>query len=168
MLWNFGLTLRIVLILAVMLARSKDAEARFFVWTALVIFLICCVVIFTPWEWDNMKLMMWSWLVIAPYIWTNLIAGLQLPARAALWFVLFFREPSRSPADWTPAMATPLPDDRSWTPGSTPLRTFRRKPVLPARRTTITPSFFSDGKWPAGTRGTSGVMGLNSARNSRS
>ena len=90
LLWNFGLTLPIVLVLAAMLVRTKDAEARFFVWTALLIFLICCVVIFTPWEWDNMKLMMWSWLVIAPYIWTNLIAGLQLTARAALCFVLFF------------------------------------------------------------------------------
>ena len=90
LLWNFGLTLPVVLALTVVLARSKDAEARCFVGSALIIFLMCCAVIFTPWEWDNMKLMMWSWLVIAPYLWTNLMAGLQLPARAALCFVLFF------------------------------------------------------------------------------
>ncbi len=89
-LWNFGLTLPAILALAVLLARGKEAEARCFVWSALAIFLMCCVVIFTPWEWDNMKLMMWSWLVIAPYLWTNLIARLQLSARVALCFVLFF------------------------------------------------------------------------------
>ncbi|MEI6336999.1 MAG: hypothetical protein WCQ57_00265 [Verrucomicrobiota bacterium] len=90
LLWNFGLTLPLVLILAVRLGRSQDADARAFVWAALMIFLICCAVIFTPWDWDNMKLMMWSWLVVAPYLWTNLIAGLHLPVRAAICFVLFF------------------------------------------------------------------------------
>ncbi|MFZ4681893.1 MAG: hypothetical protein ACOYMS_05295, partial [Terrimicrobiaceae bacterium] len=90
LLWNFGLTLPVVLALAIVVARNKDAEARCLVGSALLIFLICCVVVFTPWEWDNMKLMMWSWLVVAPYLWTNLISGLQLPARAAICFVLFF------------------------------------------------------------------------------
>jgi hypothetical protein len=37
-----------------------------------------------------MKLMMWCWLVLAPYLWTLVIRPLQWPAQAALCFVLFF------------------------------------------------------------------------------
>jgi hypothetical protein len=87
---NFGLALPLMLALGLMLVRDKDAEARCFVWTALAVFAICCVVIFAPWEWDNMKLMMWSWLVMAPYIWSKIIAPLKLPPRAAVCMLLFF------------------------------------------------------------------------------
>ncbi len=73
-----------------MLFLSKDNEARCFVWTAVCIFALCCIVSFAPWEWDNMKLMLWSWLVIAPYLWTKVIAKMNLAARVAVCVVLFF------------------------------------------------------------------------------
>ena len=88
--WNFGLTLPLSLVLAFMLFLSKDNEARCFVWTAVCIFALCCIVSFAPWEWDNMKLMLWSWLVIAPYLWTKVIAKMNLAARGAVCVVLFF------------------------------------------------------------------------------
>ena len=37
-----------------------------------------------------MKLMLWSWLVIAPYLWKKILAPLRLPARAAVCLALFF------------------------------------------------------------------------------
>ena len=67
--WNFGLALPLSLLLAVALYSDRDIEARCFVWAASAVFAACCVFIFAPWEWDNMKLMLWSWLVIAPYLW---------------------------------------------------------------------------------------------------
>jgi hypothetical protein len=88
--WNFGLTLPLTLLLVFVLFRSKDNEARCFVWTAVGIFGLCGIVSFAPWEWDNMKLMLWSWLVIAPYLWTKIIAKMNLAARVAVCFVLFF------------------------------------------------------------------------------
>ncbi|MGA7215993.1 MAG: hypothetical protein WBX20_17450 [Terrimicrobiaceae bacterium] len=88
--WNFGLALPLSLGLAVALAFDKDLEARCFVWTAGAVFAACCVFVFAPWEWDNMKLMIWSWLVVAPYLWRKLLAPLKLPARAAVCIVLFF------------------------------------------------------------------------------
>ncbi len=45
---------------------------------------------FAPWEWDNMKLMFWSWIVIAPYLWTKVVAPMKPPARVAVCMVLFF------------------------------------------------------------------------------
>lgn len=87
---NFGLSLPLGILLVVLLFRTKNDEARCFVWTAAVVFGACCLVIFAPWEWDNTKLLMWSWLVMAPYLWTHILRPLQVPARAALCLVLFF------------------------------------------------------------------------------
>jgi hypothetical protein len=88
--WNFGLSLPLSLVLALMLFLNNDHEARCFVWTAVCVFIVCCFVSFAPWEWDNMKLMLWSWLVIAPYLWTKIIAKMYLPARVGICTLLFF------------------------------------------------------------------------------
>lgn len=88
--WNFGLTLPLVLILAIILFRERDREARCYVWTALLIFVLCCVFALAPWPWDNMKLMMWSWLVIAPYLWSKVLARLETLPCVAMCFLLFF------------------------------------------------------------------------------
>ena len=79
-----------VLILALMLIRERDREARCHVWAALLIFAVCCVVALAPWPWDNMKLMMWSWLVIAPYLWSKVLSRLETLPCAAMCFLLFF------------------------------------------------------------------------------
>jgi hypothetical protein len=88
--WNFGLALPLSVMLAFMLFLSKDNEARCFVWTAVGVFVVCCFVSFAPWEWDNMKLMLWSWLVIAPYLWTKIIVQRNVAARFAVCVALFF------------------------------------------------------------------------------
>jgi hypothetical protein len=88
--WNFGLTLPLCMALVVALFFDRDLEARCFVWTASVLFATCCLFVFAPWEWDNMKLMLWSWLVIAPYLWRKMLAPLSLAARGAVCLVLFF------------------------------------------------------------------------------
>lgn len=89
-LWNFGVMLPLVVVLAVMLYRKKDKEGRCFVWPAAAIFLLCCLFSFAPWAWDNMKLMMWCWLVIAPYLWSRLIVKQTPAAVYALCLALFF------------------------------------------------------------------------------
>jgi hypothetical protein len=88
--WNFGLTLPLSLALALILFQNKDNEARCFVWAAMGIFALCCVVSFARWEWDNMKLMLWSWLVVAPYLWAEVIAKMSPTARVAVCAALFF------------------------------------------------------------------------------
>ena len=88
--WNFGIALPLCLALAFMLLTERDREARCFVWTAICVFVLCCFVSFAPWEWDNMKLMLWSWIVIAPYLWAKLLARMKPAARVAICVVLFF------------------------------------------------------------------------------
>lgn len=87
---DFGLGLPLALILSFLLIRERDPEARCLVWTAAAIFVFCCFVVLSPWPWDNMKLMVWSWLVIAPYLWKKLIRRFELIPRVAICIGLFF------------------------------------------------------------------------------
>lgn len=87
---DFGLTLPLGAVTVYLALRGPDVEARCFSVAAAALFLLCCVVSFSRWEWDNMKLMMWCWLVLAPYLWTLVLRPLHWPAQAALCFVLFF------------------------------------------------------------------------------
>ena len=40
---------------------------------ALALFLLCCLVKFAVWPWDNTKLMIWSYLLVLPFIGTHLL-----------------------------------------------------------------------------------------------
>lgn len=96
--WNFGITLPLSLLLVGLLfckggsceeKQEKRLEARAFVWPAAFVFLLCMLIRFAPWPWDNMKLMLWSWIVIAPYLWSELIAPRPWPIRAIALILLF-------------------------------------------------------------------------------
>jgi hypothetical protein len=43
-----------------------------------------------PWEWDNIKLIIWAYLLILPFLWSELIAHWSVPVRAAVCIALFF------------------------------------------------------------------------------
>lgn len=56
---------------------------------AAVILMIALLVKLAPWEWDNLKVMVWAYFIILPYLWRDLIRPLSLPARVALCLALF-------------------------------------------------------------------------------
>ena len=88
--WNFGIALPLGLALCCLLLRENASrEARTFVWPAASVFLICLFVRFAPWAWDNTKLMLWSWIVIVPYLWSELLEGRPFVIRALALFLLF-------------------------------------------------------------------------------
>jgi len=87
---NFGISLPLGIFFCGWLFRcGASAEARAFVWPAAVLFATCMVIRFAPWPWDNTKLMLWSWLVIAPYLWEGLIAKRPLLFKLAAAILLF-------------------------------------------------------------------------------
>ncbi len=88
--WTFGIMLPLWVVLLVDVLWRGDRESRAIVLPATAIFLACCFISFAPWPWDNMKLMLWSWVAIAPVLWSRVLAPLPRPATAALCFVLFF------------------------------------------------------------------------------
>jgi len=88
--WNFGISLPLCLFLSLMLIkRGGNEEARAFVWPAAFVFLLCMLIRFAPWPWDNMKLMLWSWLVTIPYLWSVLLRSRPLWLRLSALVLLF-------------------------------------------------------------------------------
>jgi hypothetical protein len=87
---NFGMSLPLgILFCGWLLRPGASAEARAFVWTGAFMFAACMVIRFAPWPWDNTKLMLWSWLVIIPYLWEDLIAPRACGVRIIAAILLF-------------------------------------------------------------------------------
>jgi len=88
---NFGvLPILIMILVARLCKKGRDPWARLVVFPALGIFLICCFVKFAPWEWDNTKLMIWSYLAILPFLWSELLARWPAWVRVLAVTALFF------------------------------------------------------------------------------
>lgn len=90
---NFGILPVLAALLAGMLLHSRkpeDRQAMAFVLPGAAIFLFACVVILAPWDWDNIKLLLWCYLAVLPFLWRDLLAGRSFPVRAGACAALFF------------------------------------------------------------------------------
>lgn len=63
--------------------------AAAFVIPAVALFLFSCFVKTAPWEWDNIKLIIWSYLIVLPFLWSEIISRWKFPIRAVLCLLLF-------------------------------------------------------------------------------
>ncbi len=97
--FNFGILMPLVLLLiALCIARAVRSKQRFdykarpelpFITAAVLIFLFACLVKTAPWEWDNIKLIFWAYLIVLPFLWSEVIAGLPAPVRVGTCVALF-------------------------------------------------------------------------------
>lgn len=87
---NFGASLPLLAWMAWNGIRQGNPESRAFVMLALGVFLLCFLVALAPWEWDNTKLLIWAWLVAAPFLWKLVLEPLAPIPRALLCGALFF------------------------------------------------------------------------------
>jgi hypothetical protein len=60
-----------------------------FVIPAVALFLISCFVKTAPWEWDNIKLIIWAYLLVLPFLWSEVISRWAFPIRALVCVVMF-------------------------------------------------------------------------------
>jgi hypothetical protein len=60
-----------------------------FVIAAVVIFAFGYFVQTAPWDWDNLKLMVWGYFLILPFLWSDIIGRWAFPERAATCVLLF-------------------------------------------------------------------------------
>lgn len=78
--WNFGLWLPMLGVLVVWLWRNRDRVGLGFVGYGVAVLVACGLVRFAPWAWDNVKLMVWSFLAAAPFfreLWARLPTAMQ-------------------------------------------------------------------------------------------
>src|SRR4030095_3585180 len=69
--------------------NQESSEAIAFLLPALAIFVLGLLFQFAPWQWDNIKLMIWAYFLVLPFLWKDLIARWNLPARALGCMALF-------------------------------------------------------------------------------
>jgi len=87
---NFGISLPLLVFLAGKVIAGHNREARVFAGTGLAVFILCFCFACAPWEWDNTKLLVWAWIVCAPFLWSLVVQPLPALPRALLCLVLFF------------------------------------------------------------------------------
>jgi hypothetical protein len=56
---------------------------------AIALFLLGYLVKLAPWEWDNIKIIVWAYLIILPFLWTDLIVHWPAYLRAMVCVALF-------------------------------------------------------------------------------
>lgn len=96
---NFGITIPLILLLIVFCSWrfwKNDARSIFnlptslaFLIPAVAIFLFACNVKTGPWYWDNMKLIIWAYFIILPFLWQDLIANWPIDLRICTCVALF-------------------------------------------------------------------------------
>ncbi len=88
---NFGIFLPLVILLCYFLiTKDKNKTVKAFVFPAVILFLLFTNIMLAPWEWDNCKLLIWSYLILLPFVWENLIVHWNKYIQYALCFILFF------------------------------------------------------------------------------
>lgn len=96
---NFGLWVMLALALVALCGwhawkagwrwgKKPPADVAF-VLSAVVIFAIGYFVQTAPWDWDNLKLMVWGYFLILPFLWSDLIGRWAFPERGVTCIALF-------------------------------------------------------------------------------
>ena len=96
---NFGLWVPLALALLVLIGwriwksgwrwgQRPPADVAF-VLPAIAIFALGYFVKTAPWEWDNLKIMVWGYFLILPFLWSDIIARWAFPERAVMCIALF-------------------------------------------------------------------------------
>ncbi len=57
---------------------------------ALFLFFVCCNIRFARWDWDNSKMMLWSWVIVLAALWETLLVRWNPWLRSVACTLLFF------------------------------------------------------------------------------
>jgi hypothetical protein len=69
--------------------EKKLPEGTAFIFAAAVIFILFYSIKTAPWIWDNLKIGVWAYFIVLPFLWRQLITQWELPIRGAVCFALF-------------------------------------------------------------------------------
>lgn len=68
---------------------TKLPEDTAFLLAATAIFLFAFFVKAAPWGWDNLKIIIWAYFIVLPYLWAEMISRWSMPIPALLCIALF-------------------------------------------------------------------------------
>ncbi len=96
---NFGILIPLILVLIGVCSwrvwknnwrwGKKLPEDLVFLLPAAAIFVFAFFVKTAPWGWDNLKIMIWAYFLVLPFLWTHLIGRWSMPVRVAICIALF-------------------------------------------------------------------------------
>ena len=69
--------------------NEKLPEGVAFIFAACAIFVFFFSIKTAPWIWDNLKVGIWAYFILLPFLWRQLIAQWELPIRAVVCFAFF-------------------------------------------------------------------------------
>jgi hypothetical protein len=69
--------------------EKKLPEEIAFIFAAAAIFVFFVSIKTAPWIWDNLKIGIWAYFIVLPFLWKELITQWERPIRAAVYFALF-------------------------------------------------------------------------------
>jgi len=87
---NFGFLIPLIFFAIPFALRSEEAEHRWLLFPALILWGVCFFVMFAPWDWDNMKVMVWCALLMFPVFGALIERTLRPRWRAWVYGLLFF------------------------------------------------------------------------------
>src|SRR6202007_1252362 len=64
-------------------------EDAVFLFAATAIFIFACFVKTAPWGWDNLKIMVWGYFIVLPFLWKDVVKPWPIAPRTAALFALF-------------------------------------------------------------------------------
>jgi hypothetical protein len=98
--FNFGVFLPLAIALVGIVARQEGDPRRSgkfelsldagYLAAAILIFLLAICVKTAPWEWDNIKLLIWAYFITLPILWNRMLARWPVPVRVGACLILFF------------------------------------------------------------------------------
>jgi len=99
-LFNFGPFLPLIIALVWIVAQQESDRPRSgkfelsidaaYLAAAVLIFLLSLCVKTAPWEWDNIKLLIWSYFITLPILWERLLRRWPVPLRGGVCIIIFF------------------------------------------------------------------------------
>jgi hypothetical protein len=95
---NFGIFLPLVFILVGKLFYSRKeksfkkpiAPSEIIVIPGFILLILFFNLMLAPWEWDNVKVILWAYILLLPYIWSEVVSKLNKIQISAICFVMFF------------------------------------------------------------------------------
>jgi hypothetical protein len=112
---NFGLFLPLAFAALVVGIRERRREELLVLAPALAVFAALFVVRLAPWEWDNTKVMLWSYVAALPPIGTLVLARVRAAWRAALVVGLLFSGAVSVAGAWPERMRLEILDEAEYT-----------------------------------------------------